>query len=144
MPTLQFNPPVFTKLLWVPPPSCERRWESKGQNHTLPEPVTTQLQTPALGQTSSAVGPGGARSSELRPINTKMTRKEVLHSSVGDKNGVDAWAVSGQFLDSWGQFESLKGRREKNKVWPWAAYKTHIRSPEMPGMRTWAKEANTI
>ena len=73
-----------------------------------------------------------------------MTRKEVLHSSVGDKNGVDAWAVSGQFLDSWGQFESLKGRRERNKVWPWAAYKTHIWSPEMPGRRTWAKEANTI
>ena len=33
-----------------------------------------------------------------------------------------------QFLDSWGQFDSLKERRQRNKVWPWAAYKTHILS----------------
>ena len=58
--------------------------------HTVSGPVTTQLQTPALGQTSSAVRPGGAWASDLRLINAKMTRKEVLHSSVGDGNGVDA------------------------------------------------------
>ena len=74
VPTLQFNPPVFTKLLWVPPHICERRWEGKGQNHTLPERVTTQLQAPAMGQTSSAVRPGRALSSDLRLMVLVLTK----------------------------------------------------------------------
>ena len=101
VPRLQLNPPVFIRLLWGPPPICERRWEDKGQNHTVSDPATTQLQTPARGQTSGAMRPGRARASDLRPINTRMTRKKVLRPSLGVRNGVDAWAVSGQLERIW-------------------------------------------
>ena len=43
-----------------------------------------------------------------------------------------------QFLDSRGESERLKGRRERNKVRPCAAYWANALMPEMPRRRRWA------
>lgn len=49
-----------------------------------------------------------------------------------------------QFLDSRGESERLKGRRERNKVRPCAAYWANALMPEMPRRRHWADAVNTL
>lgn len=48
-----------------------------------------------------------------------------------------AWLPE-QFLLSCGESERLKGRRERNKVRPCAAYWANALMPEMPRRRRWA------
>lgn len=49
-----------------------------------------------------------------------------------------------QFLDSRGESERLKGRRERNQAGPCAAYWAHGLMPEMPRRRHWADAVNTL
>lgn len=66
-------------------PSVRGDGKAKGKT-TVPDPVTHQSAPDScLGQTSRAVRLGRGQASNLRLINTKITRKEVLCSSVGDR-----------------------------------------------------------
>ena len=85
------------------------RGDGKAKGKTTPSlTLSPVVQTPARGQTSSAVRFGRAQASDLRLINTKITRKEVLCSSVGDRM---VW-MPGQFLDNWKELgaERKEGR----------------------------------
>lgn len=133
---------MVIRVLLGPTSTCERGTEGKGQSHPVPEPVTTQLQTPAMGQTSSAVRPGRAQASALRHINTQMIR-EGRASTKHCKEGVEMAWLPEQFLLSCGESERLKGRRERNQAGPCAAYWAHGLMPEMPRRRHWADAVNT-
>lgn len=49
-----------------------------------------------------------------------------------------------QFLDSRGESERLKGRRERNQAGPCAAYWAQGLTPEMPRRRHWSDAVNTL